>query len=533
MRKLNLIHRLLVGSALISASFSFSSNLAAQTVEQGTLGAPIAFDGGVIDIRTGGLDPNLWQGTSASLAVQLIEAAPLNSSDPLVRDMIEAVLLSSGVPPEGDLESQRFYDQAKLTAVSEVSDLEVLEVFVMRMGAVARTPIVQAELALRKNDSQTACGLSDTITEGRSELFWSRLRTLCHLEREEFAAAELTTDLLRSNGYEDSDYFALVNVLSGVSKKLPDAKAKDDLINRYLRKRAVIKLDLARPSQALDPQADADLRLAALFAFADQLSDVEIARVLSELAFTNQELAGGGSFDIASAEQNTSAQGVGQLFLLARATGNPEDAAKAFDLLLERAPDEGVRQRFMSTLEDNIQSWPASVKIGANLPLYVHNAAENKDIMTLQSLFAALPEGPEQSRIALATDALGNGFLLGPMGSDIDQGLRAETNGRAVRDAFIALALGAQISDAALEVLPGLMVKDGRSLSEGDKSVLKVNAKNRQIAQLLLRLAPLIEGENLSAPELAFVIELLLEVGLQDFAARLAARDFLAPLDSL
>jgi hypothetical protein len=533
MKKLHSIVRLLAASALMGAVFSLSSNLSAQTVEQGTLDAPIAFDGGVIDIRTGGLDPNLWQGTSARLAAELIQSVPLNSSDPLVLDMIKAVLLSSAVPPEGDMQSQELYDQARLSAVSEVSDLEALEIFVMRMGPVARTPIVQAELALRKEDTQTACSLSDTITEGRSELFWSRLRTLCHLEREEFAAAELTTDLLRSNGYQNSEYFALINVLSGVSKKLPETNRKSDLINRYLRKGAATKLDFARPSQALDPQADADLRLAALFTFADQLTDVEIARVLSELAFTNQELAGGGSFDIISAHENKSAQGIGQLFLLARATGNPEDAAKAFDLLLERAPNEGVRQRFMSVLQENIRTWPASVKLGANLALYARTAADNKDIITLQNLFAALPEGQAQSRIALAADALGNGFLLGPMGSDIDQGLLAEENGRAIRDAFIALALGAQISDTALEVLPGLTVKDGRSLSEGDKTILKVNAKNRQIAQLLLRLTSLLEGERLAAPDLAFVIELLSEVGLQDFAARLAARDFLIPLETI
>ena len=517
-------------SALVLSAFSFAPSLSAQTIEQGTLDAPIAFDGGVIDLRSGGLDPNLWQGTPASLAASLIQAAPLKTAEPLIKDMLKAVLLSSGVPPQGDLESQDIYNQAKLLAVSEMSDLETLDVFVTRLGAAARTPNLQAELALRKNDLQTACGLSDTITEGRADIFWSRLRTVCHLEREEFAAAELTTDLLRSNGYKNSDYFLLVNVLSGASKKIPRAMSETDLINALLFKKAAIKLDLARSEQALDPQVDADLRLAALFAYFDQLSDVEISRILSELAFSAEELAGSTSFDIVSAEANGSPQGVGQLFLLARAAGNPEAAERAFSLLLERAPDQMVKDRFVNILRNNISNWPASVKLGTNLSLYAEAAIDRSDIIALQNIFAALPDGPEQTRIALAADALGNGFLLGTLGRDIDERLQIEKNQRALRDALLALALGSQISYVALEVLPGARLNDGRTLSAGDKAVLKANADNRQIAQLILRLAPLLEGERLAAPDLAFIVEAMFEVGLQDFAGRLAARDFLEPL---
>lgn len=520
----------LLSSAILLSAFSFSPILSAQTIEQGTLDAPIAFDGGIMDSFSGGLDPNLWEDTSASLAISLIQKAPLKSADPLIKDMLQAVLLSSGVPPQGNLDDQDSYDQTKLLAVSEIADLKTLDILVTRLGPAARTPIMQAELALRRNDLQTACGLSDTITEGRADVFWSRLRTVCHLEREEFAAAELTTDLLRSSDYQNAEYFSLISVLSGTSKKMPRAKNDIDVINVLLSKKAAIKLDMARSEQALDPQADADLRLASMFAYFEQLTDVEIARVLSELAFSAEELAGSASFDIVSAEENKTPQGVGQLFLLARATGNPEDAAKAFALLLERTPDQMVKDRFVSILNENIRNWPASVKVGDNLGLFANAAIDQEDIITLQNIFAALPDGPKQTRIALAADALGNGFLLGRLGSDIDGRLKTEDNQRALRDTLLALALGAQISEAALEVLPGAMLNDGRKLSAGDKAVLKSNADNRQIAQLILRLTPLLEGEKLASPDVAFVVEALMDAGLQGFAGRLAAKDFLEPL---
>jgi hypothetical protein len=510
--------------------FAVGSPAFAQTIEQGTLEAPTAFDAGVIDIRTGGLDPNLWQGTSASLATGLIEAAPLQTSDPLIKDMLRAVLLSSGIPPQGDTIDLRRYEAAKLAAVSEISDEAALETLVARTGSAARMPLLQAELALRTGDITTACGLSDTITEGRSKVFWKRLRTLCHLEREEFAAAELTTDLLRSSGFENPAYFALVRVLSGASKTLPAVNTVKDPISRALYNMAAVQLDAARPGQAFDPAADPDLRLAALFKFAWDLSDAQITQVFSDLAFDPDDIEGSSSFDLASVEADLSARGTAKLFLLAKATGDADSAAKAFALLLRRAPDVPSRQRLMALMDESIQNWPASVQAQSDLGLYARAAVQRGDILTLQGLFAALPEGEEQARIALAADALGNGFLLGQIGRDIDSRLEASENARAKRDALLALALGAQLSEAAANALAGSGFSDGRKLSEGDKAILKANAQSRHSAQLLLRLAPLLEGSKLSASDLAFVVECLRIAGVSQFAGRLAARDFLDPL---
>ena len=503
----------------------------AQTIEQGTLDAPVAYDAGILDVQSGGLDPSLWQGTSARLAHELIENAPLNSDNPLVQEILRTVLLSSGIPPKGSEEDLRAYEASKLEAVSRVSDSKSLKTLISRSGAAGRAPAVRAELALRGGDISAACNLSDTITENRADVFWSRLRTLCHLRREEFAAAELTTELLRSGGYQNDAYYGLVRVMSGTAKKLPKASEVNDPITQALYDEAAVKLDAARPGQAMDPQADPDLRLAALYTFSNKLSDKQITQVFSDLAFDLENPILGPSFDYASASANTSAQGTAQLFLLAKAKGNPDAAAKSFAALLKRAPNVKMRQRLMSLLAESIETWPAEVQANSDLGLFARAAVQRGDVPLLQGLYAALPKGDEKARVALAADALGNGFLLGQMGSDIDERLSRSDNERAKRDALLALALGAQLSDTAAQVLPGAKFSATETdLTPGDRAVLSANARARATAQLLLRIAPNLDKSDMNAADLAFVIDVLQQAGLTQYAGRLAAMDFLAPL---
>jgi hypothetical protein len=504
-------------------------------IEQGTLDAPVAYDAGLIDIRSGGLDPNLWQGTTASLATRLIEKAPLNSSNPVIRDMVAAVLLSSGIPPEGDEESLKIYESAKLHAVAGFADVQMLEALMARSGPAARTPILQADLSLRKNNIEQACELSDTMTEGRADVFWSRIRTLCHVSRDELPAAEITADLLRRGDYENEAFFDLVQVLIGGSRSLPDGIAALDPINRMLYQMAARKLDFARAEQALDAEADRELRLAALFKFLAELSNEQIEQVFSDLAFDPEDLEASSSFDLDSVIARKTVQGTAQLFLLARAQGDSRSAVQAFSALLERGRSFGndssaLESRLASLFENELQTWPANEKVKGDIGFFARQAIADNDGLALQSLFTAMPNGPEKFRLALAADALNNGFLLAPFSSEIEKGLKADKNQQAVRDSFLVLALGSQISEAAMEILPKAEPTLPDVLSAGDKAVLKANAKSRQTAQFILRLAPILDKGSLSAADLAFMIEQMTSLGLPSYAARLAAQDFIADL---
>ena len=143
------------------------------------------------------------------MAVHLLERLPLTSKNPLVKDLMEAVVFSAGVPPEG---SDSRYDQLRLKTVMQLGDKEALDNIASRNPDISRDPAVRADLALAGGDIAGACTIADNITEGRGTPVWAKLRAFCHIERGETSAAELTTELLNNTGHEDMVFYDLMKV---------------------------------------------------------------------------------------------------------------------------------------------------------------------------------------------------------------------------------------------------------------------------------------------------------------------------------
>ena len=198
----------------------------AQTIERELLGAAQAFDAGVIDVTSGGLDSGLWQGTSAATAAYLLKTAPYQSKNILVQQMLETVVLSAGVPPQSaDAEQSEAYDTQRLASVMALSQTggrgAALSEFIERNPKLTRAPSMRADLALAGGDIEGACSIADNLTEGRGEPNWARLRSFCHVERGETSAAELTAELLAGTGYQDPVFFGLMKNLTGASNARP------------------------------------------------------------------------------------------------------------------------------------------------------------------------------------------------------------------------------------------------------------------------------------------------------------------------
>jgi len=361
----------------------------AQSIETGQLGEAQAFDAGVIDARSGGLDTSLWQGTSAQTAVRLMKKLPLSSDKDIVQDMIEAVILSAGVPPQGDRSE---YDQTRLKTVMAMGDKAALDNLATRNPDITRDPKVRTDLALAGGDVTAACQIADNITEGRGEPHWAKLRAFCHIEREELSAAELTTELLQGTGYKDDAYYGLMRVLTGAS----------------------------------------------------------------DLAFDQDDLVGSASFDLASAKANVGPQGTAQIFQLAN-SNDARTSVEAIALMLAAAEKKDVFSRFAKLFENNLAIIPAGMQTETDLKLFTRAAIERGDIGALQGFFQSIPEGPQKPRIALIADALGNGFTLGTLGEDIEARLAGEgaEKRRAIRDTFIAVAMGSRLSGNAEQALEG------------------------------------------------------------------------------
>jgi len=121
--------------------------------------------------------------------------------------------------------------------------------------------------------------------------------------------------------------------------------------------------------------------------------------------------------------------------------------------------------------------------------------------------------------------------MLGQLGQDMSERL-ADNQSRAVRDVFIATALGASLSAENMMALDTYAVQlPGRAASPSDVLALRLAAKRGASAETALRAASILgEGgpQSLRADSLAQVLEALREANLQDLAGRVAAEDFLA-----
>ena len=508
-------YRLSAGLA-VTLFLSAAPMTAAQDVTIEALGAPTAFDAGALTSQDVSLPSSLWTGTSAARAAILINSAPTQSDDPVVRAMVRAALLSGGVPPEGNRDA---FETARLGAVMGLGDKQALTTFLVRNPALGQTPAARVNLALGSGDSGAACGVADEITEGRAKPEWARLRAMCHLLRDELPAAELTRDLLQSSGYQDPSYFALLSIMAGNRQAVPAPSASDDNLIRFMRVEASGQVN---KSVAMDPAAKGAERLKAVWANLSALSQDELSAIMSDIAYDETNIEASSSFDLATAAGNMSPQGTAQLYQLAK-SGNP----KALSELAKRS--DGNTAQLMAAFTDDILSMPTELQAEADLKLFANAAVTRRDVTALQGLYNAAQSRPNaRARLALAADAIGNGYSGGPVGKDIDSRLQgSEALGRAKRDASLALALGSNLSDAARDALTAKTFSDGRTVAGGDRVLIWSAANNGSLAELLLMCAGAANGEKLDTDSLAFLVATLQSAGLTEFAGQLAARDFL------
>ncbi len=532
---------ILLSTAVLSLSFTGLAS--AQSIEVGQLGAAQAFDAGVIDFNSGGLDPALWQGTSAKIATHLLSKAPVNSENPVIRDMIRAVVLTAGVPPEG---TDSGYARARLRTVMALNDPQALKNLAARSPDIVADSAVRADLALAVGEVDNACSMADSISEGRGTPTWARLRAFCHVKRGERPAAELTAKLLKNSGYEDEVFFELLDRLTGVSKDATVLDVSGDPL--YGAMAGEVAANSAAPlasttqmtpyqamATAKDPQASPDARLAAVFKAKQLLDDATIVQILNGVIYDGVDvnnLSAASQFDLESARANPTGKGFAQLFALSKQGGDPALTAQAASEVLKRAEKKGAFSRFAKLLENEIAVMPAEAKVASDLKIFARAAIKRGDIGALQSFFAALADKPSaQARIALAADALGGGFRLGDLGRDIEGRLEDPSKRpQALRDAYLALALGSTLSDAGKLALEGARTSTGRTLPAGDIAALRAAAKASSRAETTLRAAIALEGRRLDAPSKAAVIEALMQAQLSQYAGQLAALDYIEAL---
>jgi len=505
---------LLAAAALPSAALAQDFGLAGgpPTIESETLGAALDFDAGVA--VEGALDSDLWQGTSALRAAELLSKAPLKSEDPIIRDILRTVILSGGVPPKAvEGRGTQSYANARLQAVLAIEgkqsgDTSNLDGFLARNPDLARSPLAQVDLAFSKSDWKRACEISDTITTERALPEWARLRATCHALRGETSAADVTRDLLRSSGYDNRAYHAQMDALL-TGRAASSVTDPSDALVTFLATRGGGDSGAAAGKTA---------ELKALF---DGFAGSDLAAL--ESGFGNL------SFDISqpdlsleAALADPSPRATGRLFVLGQS-----GEASAFDAFLNRAITAGVSEDVaLNKLSPIIQALPAQARAQVNLPRFTRAAILGRDIGSLQQIYGALPEGPAQARIALIADALGGGFNGQALGRDIEGRLATPTQrNQAITDTQIALALGANLSDSAAAILAEQPIS-ALTLPQNQLILLKAAMQDNSRAETSLMAAQLLSRAGLNTTDKAYLIHALTEMGLQRFAGQIAADVF-------
>jgi len=530
--------RKFVLTTLAAAVLSAAPALAQVEVEQ--LNAASAYDTDLLDPGQLGLDSSLWQGTTAARAQNLLSGIGPRSnlaSDTLVR----AALYSGGVPPQAmDNSDREAYVAARLGAFLRRGDLAAFDTLAEQAG-LRRSALAYNKLftdrALLGGQTDIACAQADQQTIERKAPYWAKLRAYCHFVREENAAAELTMDLLRRGKHEDAGFFNLLDYLLAPKKTnfAPDTIVTPLHISmaRSISEPKQISHKILPPilqkDVALDDTQDIDVRLSALTASAHLLSPEQIRQILSSFAATPVE-----NIDALLTAKNWNAAQWGQAYNELQSSTDMQSRAILTQAMLGHASEAGMFTSFANFLASDISLIPASVQAQQDPLLYARLAVRGRDLGMLRELYTALPpDAPARTRIALAADALGGGFLLGELGIDIEARLdsKGAKQSRAVRDTYIAVALGANLSDKALVSLSKASPSKGVHIKPATLLAIRSAAKRGAKAETALRIAALLEDtpiDTLSPDSFAALLFALNEAGMGDFAGQLAAQDFLA-----
>ncbi len=504
------------------------------------------FEAGILGAQQSGLDSTLWQNTDAVRATQLLNNIPARPNH-FARPLIKNVLYTGGVPPQAKSRTDyQNWQAARMEAVLRLGDLASFDTLMTKTAEQNLSPnpaLIKArfERALLGGQNKTACERVDANREDRKSPYWAKARAFCHLVRGEGPAAELTVDLLQREGAKDPAYYALINHLTGAKNDVRKVRVRTPLQTALLRLVLAGDKQLAGkwPIKALPPVLDLEMakdktetenerRLQALLRAAPVLDAASLDEVLTGFATPENP----GQTELLKTKKWTS-RIWGTAWALAHNSDAPKTQARAIAALLGRADHYGFLPQMTRALQTEITTLTADIQAEAAPLVFARLAAREKDLSRLRLLFMALSEdNPARARIALASDALGGGFVLGELGVDIKTRLsNKKTRARAMRDSYIAAALGARISkdseDYLLKARPG-----GTSVPAGQILLLQDAAGRGAKAETYLRAALIfnkVQPAKIPADNFGTVLRALGEAGLNAQAGQLAALDFLAP----
>jgi hypothetical protein len=197
------------------------------------------FDGdpvGLLDDTNGGLGRDLWVNARRDDLEKLLDAAPLNSKDPVIADLSRRLLLTESESPVGS--GKRSLIAVRLQKLLEGGFVEEAGALAIKahLPNDADFARLQAKAILLAGDVADACGDATVVRLTDGDVFWLQLRAYCFAVSGDQEQVDLIDQLLDAQGHTDADYKILRDDAVKHLNYMPGAIADPSPVHVFLLK---------------------------------------------------------------------------------------------------------------------------------------------------------------------------------------------------------------------------------------------------------------------------------------------------------
>jgi hypothetical protein len=231
----------------LALSLTLGAAAQAQPVEVAALAAPDAFS---TPGRDTGLPADLWRGSSIDTVRAVLPLLAEKPLSPAAARLARRVLATGAPGPEGAAGDAALL-AARANALLALGDLAAANLILERAPAVERSAELSraaAEAALLAGDDARACRVAEALGEGRSAVYWLRLRAFCQHLAGQAAEAQLTFDLAQAQA-RDAVYGRLM--AARLAGSPPGAASLRNGLDLALSRALQLNLASAKPSPAV------------------------------------------------------------------------------------------------------------------------------------------------------------------------------------------------------------------------------------------------------------------------------------------
>ncbi len=165
----------------------------------------------------------LWTGSDAEALLARLEAVRTDALTASERLLLRRVLLSPARRPTGAKADELLAQRTRLLV--ELGEADAAAALAPRLETVPGAldgEAIGVDLDLARGNEASACGTLDgTVPDG---LFWLKLRAVCAVLRGNYSGAELAVELASVRGMDDPWFVSAIFAASGDSPEPPPAK---------------------------------------------------------------------------------------------------------------------------------------------------------------------------------------------------------------------------------------------------------------------------------------------------------------------